>query len=109
MSFLRRLKPISGSMVVEVDKATLKDNGFLSGAVVVNSKEEVDADEVSIDIAVSESYIEKLSRPVTEEKSVEFGGFKLPVKKKETRMEEYTEEKCRELNCIRKLLRLLVR
>lgn len=98
MSFLKRLKPISGSMVIEVDKTGLKDNVALSGTVVVNSKEEVNADEVKVDLVVSESYVEKFSRPVTEEKSLAVGGFKLPVKKKETRIEEFTEEKHRELH-----------
>jgi hypothetical protein len=98
MSFLKRLKPVSGSMVIDVDKTTLKDNANLSGAVIVNSNEAVDADEVKVDVIISEKYTEKLTRPVTEEKSVEVGGFKLPVKKKETRMEEYTEEKHREMH-----------
>jgi len=98
MSFFKRLKSISGSMVIEVDKTGLRDNVALSGTVIVNSREEVDADEVRVDIVVSERYTEKHSRPVTEEKSYEVGGFKLPVTKKETRMEEYTEEKSRELH-----------
>lgn len=98
MSFFKRLKPIGGSMVLEIDKAGLRDNAALSGSVVVNSKEEFTADELMVDLAISETYVEKFKRPVTREKSLEVGGFKLPVKKKETRMEEFTQEKERELH-----------